>query len=309
MRIVVLDAKTIGDVPWKRLQDFGSVQMYQTTSPKQTPIRIKDADIVITNKVVIDKDAFERAPKLKLICVAATGMNNIDLQEAKRRGIVVKNVSGYSTPSVVQHTFAMALYLLEHLRFYDDFVKKGEWSESGLFTSLDRPFFEMQGKRWGIVGLGAIGKEVAKVARCFGCEVVYHSTSGKNLDAPCPHLPLQELMSTSHIISIHAPLNERTKNLIGKKELSLMREGAVLLNLGRGGIVDENALAQILDTKNIYVGLDVTAREPIAKDSPLLRIENEDRLLITPHIAWTSIEARERLFQGIVANIEEFLHA
>lgn len=307
MKIVILDAATLGDVDFSLFERFGEVQVYQTTLPSERIERIKDADIVVTNKVVIDKEAIDNAPNLKLICVAATGMNNIDLKYAQRKGIAVKNVAGYSTESVVQHTFGMALYLIEQLRYYDEYVKSGQWSDSGLFTCIDRPFFEIFGKRWGIIGLGAIGKRVAQVASSFGCDVVYHSTSGQNLDQPYEHLPLDTLLCTSDIVSIHAPLNEKTRNLIGLSELQKLSDKAVLLNLGRGGIIDEEALAKVIDQKEIYVGLDVTQTEPIPKDSPLLHIKHKKRLLITPHIAWTSIEARERLIAGIIENIEEFL--
>ncbi|SMC08802.1 D-2-hydroxyacid dehydrogenase [Nitratiruptor tergarcus] len=307
MKIVVLDAKTLGEVDFSLLNRFGEVTVYPTTSDQQKLQRIKDANIIITNKVVIDKEAIDIAKNLQLICIAATGMNNVDLDYAKQKGITVKNVVGYSTESVVQHTFAMAFYLIEHLPYYDTYVKSGKWSESGIFTCLDKPFFEIFNKRWGIIGMGAIGKRVAQVAQSFGCEVVYHSTSGKNLDHPYTHLDLDTLLATSDIISIHAPLNEKTKNLIQKEQLLKLKDKAILLNLGRGGIINEKALATVIDQKEIYVGLDVTQKEPLPKDSPLLQIENRDRLLITPHIAWTSIEARERLFASIIKNIEEFL--
>ncbi len=309
MKIAVLDAKTLGDANLEALEKFGAVEIYQTTTAKQLHERIADADIIVTNKVVIDKETMDRAHRLKLICVAATGMNNIDLNYAAKKKIGVKNVAGYSTKSVVQHTFAMAFYLIEQLSYYDDYVKSGRWSQSGIFTCIDRPFFEIAGKRWGIIGLGTIGKEVAKVAQSFGCEAVYHSTSGKNLDAPYPHLSLEEILRTSQIVSIHAPLNEKTKNLIGYKELGLLQKKSVLLNLGRGGIVDEEALAKTINEKEIYVGLDVTEKEPLPKESPLLHIKNKDRLLITPHIAWTSEEARKELVKGIVRNIEEYLRS
>jgi len=308
LKIVVLDAKTLGNLSWEVLKQFGEVEIYPTTQPSQTKERIKDAEIVITNKVVLGKEEIDSAPNLKLICVAATGMNNIDLEYAKQKGIEVKNVAGYSTNSVVQHTFAMAFYLIEQLKYYDQFVKSGKWSESALFTCIDRPFFELFNKRWGIIGMGSIGQEVAKVATAFGCDVVYYSTTNKNLNQPYRRLSLDALLCTSDIISIHAPLNETTKNLISTQELARLKEGAVLLNLGRGGIVDEEALAKALDQKFILVGLDVTSTEPLPKDSPLLKVKNSDRLLITPHIAWTSIEARERLLAGIVRNIEEFLN-
>ena len=307
MKIVVLDAKTLGDADLSALERFGEVVIYPTTKPEETLQRIADADIVVTNKVVIDRALMQKATKLRLICVAATGMNNIDLEAAKELGIAVKNVAGYSTTSVVQHTFALAFYLIEQLRYYDEYVKSGKWSESGIFTCIDRPFFEIAGKRWGIIGLGTIGREVANVARTFGAEVVYYSTSGQNDNCDYTRTTLEELLATSKIVSIHAPLNERTKNLIGAKELELLQPGSVLLNLGRGGIIDEEALAKAIDSKEIYVGLDVTEREPLPKDSPLLHVQNKDRLLITPHIAWTSIEARQKLVAGIVRNIEEFL--
>ena len=309
MKIVVLDAKTLGKSDLSALERFGEVAIYPTTKPEETLDRIQEADIVVTNKVVIDEPLMQKAKNLKLICVAATGMNNIDLEAAKRLGIAVKNVAGYSTTSVVQHTFAMAFYLIEQLRYYDEYVKSGKWSDSGLFTCIDREFFEIAGKRWGIIGLGTIGKEVAKVARAFGCEVVYYSTSGQNTNCDYMRVTLEELLQTSQIISIHAPLNDKTKNLISKEELDLLQPRCVLLNLGRGGIIDEEALAKAIDEKEIFVGLDVTAKEPLPKDSPLLQVKNKDRLLITPHIAWTSIEAREKLVEGIVKNIEEFLRS
>jgi glycerate dehydrogenase len=307
MKIVVLDAKTLGDVDLGIFERFGEVVIYPVTAPEETIERIRDADIVVTNKVVIGKAEMDAAKNLKLICVAATGMNNIDLDYARKKGIVVKNVAGYSTESVVQHTFAMAFYLIESLRYYDDYIKSGRWSQSGLFTCIDRPFFELFGKRWGIIGMGAIGKRIAQVAEAFGCDVVYYSTSGQNLDQPYRRLSLEALMCTSDIISIHAPLTDKTRNLIAQPELGRMKEKSVLLNLGRGGIVNESDLAKALDQKEIYAGLDVTEREPIPADSPLLRIKHKDRLLITPHIAWTSIEAREHLVAGIIKNIEEFL--
>jgi len=307
MKIVVLDAKTLGDVPFSMLEQFGEVVLYPTTPPNLTKERIKDAQIVLTNKVVLGKEELESAKKLELICVMATGMNNIDLEYAKKRGVEVKNVAGYSTNSVVQHTFAMAFYLLEQLRYYDDYVKSGRWSESEIFTCLDRPFFELFNQRWGIIGMGAIGQGVAKVAQSFGCDVVYYSTSNKNFSQPYKRLGLDALLCTSDIISIHAPLNENTQNLISTPQLARLKEKAILLNLGRGGIIDEEALAKALDEKEFYAGLDVTSKEPLPKDSPLLKVKYKERLLITPHIAWTSIQARERLLEGVVKNIEEYL--
>ena len=308
MNIILLDAKTLGeDLDLSLLETFGTLVKYQTTSTDETLGRIKTAEIIITNKVVITAQMMEEAPQLKLICIAATGMNNVDLDAAKTMGIEVKNVAGYSTQSVVQHTFSMALYLIGKMGYYDNVVKSGSWSRSELFTDVSHPFFEIAGKRWGIIGLGSIGKEVARVATAFGAKVCYHSTSGENYDQKYPHVELESMMRECDIISIHCPLNDKTHNLINASNLSFLKEGSVLLNLGRGSIVNEADLAKELDKQKIYAGLDVLTPEPIAEDNPLMDVANQDRLLITPHIAWASIEARKKLLEGIVENIEDFL--
>ncbi|WP_293442247.1 D-2-hydroxyacid dehydrogenase [Persephonella sp.] len=310
MKIVILDAKTLGDdIQLGIFEQFGDLEIYPTTEPSQLFERIQYADIIITNKVVIDKEAINAARNLKLICVAATGYNNVDVYYAKEKGIAVTNVAGYSTESVVQTTFGMLFYLLMHLRYYDDYVKSGEYAMSDIFTHLGRPFWEIHGKRWGIIGLGTIGRRVAQVAESFGCDVIYYSTSGVEREEKYPKYPLDELLKTSDIVSIHAPLNERTKNLITIKELGMMKKNAILLNLGRGGIVNEKDLAIALDSDLIGgAGLDVLEKEPIDPDNPLLKIKNKEKLLITPHIAWTSIEARKRLVNEIVENIRAFLN-
>ncbi len=308
MKIVILDAKTLGDdLDITILESFGTLSVYQTTSPEETLERIQSADIIITNKVVITAEMMEATPTLKLICIAATGMNNVDLDAAKDKEIEVKNVAGYSTKSVVQHTFAMALYLLEKMAYYDSTVKDGSWSASGLFTDVSRPFYEISGKKWGIIGFGTIGQEVAKVATAFGAEVSYHSTSGKNLQGAYPHQSLEQLLKSCDIISIHAPLNDATYNLINERNLSLIKEDAILLNLGRGGIINEKDLALELDRRTLYAGLDVLEKEPLTLDNSLKAIEHQERLLITPHIAWASIEARKKLLEGIVENIQRFM--
>ncbi len=310
MKIVILDAKTLGDdIDLEIFFQFGDVEMYPTTSPAELYERIEDADIIITNKVVIDRDAINAARNLKLICEAATGYNNIDVLYAKEKGIAVTNVAGYSTESVVQTTFGMLFYLLMHLRYYDDYVKSGEYAKSDIFTHLGKPFWEIHGKRWGIIGLGTIGRRVAEVAESFGCDVIYYSTSGVERQEKYPRYPLDELLKTSDIVSIHAPLNEKTKNLITINELKLMKENAILLNLGRGGIVNEKDLAIAIDSDMIGgAGLDVLEKEPIDPENPLLKIKNKEKLLITPHIAWTSIEARKRLVNEMVENIRAFLN-
>ena len=307
MKIAILDAITFGDTDLSEFDALGDVKIYQKTSPKETPKRIKDADVVVTNKVVITKEVMQNSPNLKLIAVAATGMNNVDLDAAKELGIEVKNVAGYSTDSVVQHTFSMLLYLLEHARYYDERVKNGTYSKSGIFTDISRPFWEIKGKKWGIVGLGTIGKGVAKIAKTFGVDVCYYSTSGKNDDAAYKRVDLDTLLESCNIVTIHAPLNEQTKNLIDYDELAKLQPGAVLLNLGRGGIINEKAVARIVDEREIYIGLDVFEVEPLPLHSPLLQVKNDHRLHLTPHIAWTSKEAREKLIKGVLENIKTLL--
>ncbi len=308
MKIVMLDRKTVGDeIGLECFEEYGDLVAYPVTKTKKETIeRLEGADIAVTNKVVIDREVMD-ATDLKLICVAATGMNNIDLDYADQKGIVVKNVAGYSTPSVVQTTFSIALYLIGKLRYLDDFTKGEGWVRSEIFTHLSNPFFEIAGKRWGIIGLGTIGKEVARVARAFGAEVVYYSTSGRNRNREYPRMDLEDLLKSSDIVSIHAPLNERTENLIHRGNLPLLKSEAVLLNLGRGGIVNEADLAEYLDRSDISVGLDVLEKEPMSLDNPLRFVKAKERLFITPHIAWASREARERLVAGICGNIATFL--
>jgi glycerate dehydrogenase len=301
MKIVFLDALTLGDVDFKRFENFGEVIIYQTTSREETLNRVKDADIVVTNKVVIDKEILDNS-NIKFIQIAATGMNNVDLKYAKSKGILVKNVAGYSTKSVVQQTFALVLGLINKVKYFDKYTRE-EYPKSKIFTHII-DWFEISGKKWGIIGLGTIGKEVAKIAKAFGAEVIYYSTSGKNNNSSYKRVSLKELLTTSDIISIHAPLNDNTKNLIGKDELLSMKDGAVLVNLGRGGIINEKELCEVLKKKDILVGLDVFEKEPIAANNPLLKFK--DKTLLSPHIAWTSREARKTLMDGIYKNIEEF---
>jgi len=308
MNIVLLDAKTLGDdLDLSVFEQFGTFIRYETTTEEETLERIVDADIIITNKVVLTANFLSQAKNLKLICIAATGINNVDLDAAKFQGIEVKNVAGYSSNSVVQHTFAMALYLLEKMAYYDAVVKDSRWSKSGLFTDVSHPFYEISGKKWGIIGFGRIGQSVATIATAFGAEVSYHSTSGKNLHHGYPHHNLEFILKDCDIISIHAPLNDDTYDLINEINLPYLKEKAILLNLGRGGIVNETDLAFELDRREIYAGLDVLEKEPITALNRLNEVKHKERLLITPHIAWTSIEARKKLLDGIVKNIKDFL--
>jgi len=308
MKIVFLDAKTMGDdVSLKAFDDFGEFVTYETTSKEQTVSHIGNAQIVLTNKVVIDSDIMDECPQLRLICITATGMNNVDLDYAAKKGIVVKNAAGYSTSSVTQMTFTLALYLIGQSRFYDDFVKSKKWSNSGLFTDLERPFFELKDKKWGIIGFGNIGKNVAKVADAFGSNVSYYSTSGKNNDSSYTRMELSQMMSECDIVSIHAPLNSKTTGLIKKEQLDLMKKGAILLNLGRGGIIDEGDLAYAIDNNDILAGIDVTATEPIEIDNKLLHVKKKDNLAMSPHIAWASREARVELMKIVAQNIRDFI--
>lgn len=308
-KIVLLDTLTFGNTSLEAFNSAGDVVSYLTTSADETSERVRDAEVIVTNKVVINDAAMEASPNLKLICVAATGMNNIDHEAAARRGITVKNVAGYSTDAVVQHTFSMLFYLMGHSRYYDEYVKSGQWQKEAVFTHIGPSFSELRGKIWGIIGLGEIGRSVANIAKAFGADVCYYSTSGKNQTSEFEKTTLSRLIENSDIISIHAPLNPSTENLISHSELLQMKDGAVLLNLGRGGIVDEDALSVIIDVKPIYVGLDVLVKEPMKAPHPLLRVMHPERLYITPHIAWTSVEARERLIAATVENIKIFLES
>ena len=306
MNIVLLDALTFGETNLDGFKSLGSVTVYQTTGADETLKRIKDAEVVVTNKVVISADMMDACSGLKLICIAATGMNNVDLAHAEAKGILVKNVAGYSTDSVIQHTFSMLFYMMGHSRYYDDYVKSGAWQESPVFTNVAQPFSEIKGKKWGIIGMGAIGRGVANIAQTFGAEVCYHSTSGKNSNSDYEQVSFKTLLERCDIITIHAPLNAQTQNLVDLEALKLLKEKAVLLNLGRGGIVSESAVAEILDTKEIYVGLDVLEKEPMSKPHPLMDVKHQERLYITPHIAWASVEARDKLVAMVIENIKNF---
>ncbi|MDQ0150095.1 D-2-hydroxyacid dehydrogenase [Eubacterium multiforme] len=306
-KIVVLDGKTLGDVDYNLLKEFGELKLYDITSKDEVIERIKDANIILTNKVILNEDNLKNAKNLELICEMATGFNNIDIEYAKERGIAVTNVAGYSTNTVVQHTFATVLNLYDKISYYDNYVKSGEYSKADIFTNLDKPFHDLMGKTWGIVGLGAIGRGVAKVCEAFGVNVVYYSTSGKNNNGDYKRVDLEELLRESDIISIHAPLNDNTKNLINYENLCKMKKEAVVINMGRGPIVVDKDLARAIDEEKISgAALDVFSVEPIKEDNPLLSVKNKDRLILTPHIAWASVEARNRLFTDLLENIRAF---
>lgn len=306
MNIVILDRKTLGlDIDMSIFEELGNVTSYNTTKANETVQRLQSADIVITNKVVISKEVIENT-NLKLICISATGTNNVDLEYAKQNNIEVKNVAGYSSSSVVQLSFSMIFQIMQKLDYYKKYVDDGNWQKSEIFTHIDKPFFELDGKRVGIIGLGDIGRNFAKKAKAFDCEVVYFSTSGNNSNNEYKRVELNELLSTCDIISIHCPLNENTKDLLNYENMKNIKDGAILLNLGRGGIINESDLAKIIDEKEIYCGIDVVSVEPILESNPLLSVKNKDRLLLTPHIGWASIEARNKLISLVAKNIENF---
>ena len=304
MKIVLLDALTFGDTDLSGFDSLGEVEIFQTTSVDEVQKRITNCDVIVTNKVVITDKHMADTPTLKLICIAATGMNNVDLNAAKERNIEVKNVAGYSTDSVIQHTFSMLFYLMGHSRYYDESVKNGTYSRSPIFTDISHPFFEVKGKKWGIIGLGEIGRGVANIAKAFGAEVFYHSTSGRNATNDYKRVTLDELLKTCDIITIHAPLNEQTNNLLDYEQLLICKDRATILNLGRGGILNEDAVAKIVDEKNIYFGLDVLTKEPMRENHPFLSVKNSENLYVSPHIAWASVEARRKLIALVIENIK-----
>lgn len=305
--IVVLDGKTLGNVDYIKLNEFGQVIYYDSTLKEEVVERIKEANIVLTNKVILNRENLQDAKKLELICEMATGFNNIDVAYTKSRGIAVTNVAGYSTNTVAQHTFAMLLNLYDNISYFDNFVKSGQYSSSGMFTNIDMTYRDLCGKVWGIVGLGAIGKRVAKIAQVFGARVVYYSTSGKNLNSDYARVEFDTLLEQSDIISIHAPLTEKTKGLMNYETFTKMKRDSVLINVGRGPIVVEEDLARALDEELIGgAALDVFEVEPIQAENPLLQIKNKEKLVMTPHVAWASEEARNRLFTDLLENIRAY---
>ncbi len=304
--IVFLDTATIGSVQnMKLLKRLGKIDFFDETKAEQVVKRARSKEILITNKVAITADIIDQLPDLRLICVAATGVNNIDTEYANKKGIQVKNVVNYSSDSVAQLTFTLLLYLVNKPGYYDNYVKSGAYAKSNSFTHLGESYWELRGKRLGIIGLGTIGRQVARIAESFGMEVIFYSTTGRNNNINYKRFELDDLLKNSDVISIHAPLNENTSGLINYEKIKLMRPCAILLNLGRGGIIVEEDLAKALNDNLIGgAGIDVMVNEPINPDNPLLKIYDKEKLIITPHMAWASQEARELLVQKIGQNIE-----
>ena len=308
MKIVFLDSKTIGDdIDLNCLEKLGELEKYDYSTQEEAYERTKDADVVIVNKVEVNESSIGGADHLKLVCVTATGTNNLDKEYLDKRNIAWRNVAGYSTETVAQHTFAMLFFLLEKLSYYDAYVKNEKYVNDVTFTHFANVFHELYGKTWGIIGLGAIGRRVADIAKLFGCKVIYYSTSGKNNNPDYERVSFEELLAQSDIVSIHAPLDENTQGLMNMSAFEKMKNTAILINVGRGPIINEQALADALNSGQIAAaGLDVLSKEPMSEENPLRFIKNSEKLVITPHIAWASIEARNRLVALVAKNIEEY---
>lgn len=309
MKIVFLDAKTIGDdIDMSGFDVLGDVVRYNFSTPEESLERTKDADVVIINKVEINEKTIGNADHLKLVCVTATGTNNLDKEYLAKRGIEWRNVAGYSTETVAQHTFALLFFLMEKLSYYDNYVKSEQYVGDVMFTHFSNVFHELSGKTWGIIGLGNIGRRVAEIAKLFGCRVIYYSTSGKNNNADYERVSFEELLAQSDVVSVHAPLDENTKSLMNYDAFSKMKKTAIFLNLGRGPIVVEQDLADALNEGLIAAaGLDVLSVEPMSAENPLRQIKDSEKLIITPHIAWASVEARTRLMEIICNQIKEYM--
>ena len=311
MKLVFLDTATVGnDIDYEKFNEFGEAKTYELTSPEEVPERLRGADICITNKVPMNENTLKECQNLKLICLTATGTNNLDKEYLDKRNIKWTNVAGYSTECVAQHTFAMALYLLEKLSYYDNYVKSGEYIKSDMFTHFDAQFDEISSKTWGIIGLGTIGRRVADIAKAFGCKVIYYSTSGKNSQADYKRVDFNEILKESDIISVHAPLNEVTEGMMNAEAFKKMKNTAIFINVGRGPIVIEKDLADALKNGEIAAaGLDVLTKEPMTKDNPLFDIKDSTKLIVTPHIGWAGISTRKRLMDIIFGKIKDYLEA
>ncbi len=308
MNLVFLDADSFGtDIDLSGFYDLGSVTIYGTTAEREVAERVRDADVLIVNKVPVNEQTAGQCEHLKLVCVTATGTNNLDKEFLDRRGIAWRNVAGYSTEDVAQHTFALLFYLWEKLSYYDEYVKSGKYMKSGMFTHFSNVFHELCGMTWGIIGLGSIGRRVADIAGAFGCRVIYYSASGSPPQDGYEQVDFDTLLKTSDIVSVHAPLDEHTQGLMNAEAFRKMKETAVFINVGRGPIVVEQDLADALTEGEIAAaGLDVLCVEPMEPDNPLAKISDSTRLIITPHIAWASAEARTRLLEIVLEQIKEF---
>lgn len=310
MKVVVADTDSVGqDMDYSIYDDLGEVVYYpDKINDDNAKERLKDAEVLMINKSVITEAVLDAAPKLKLICEFATGFDNANVDLCKSRGVKVANVVNYSTASVAQHTFALLFYLMENSRHYDEFVKSGGYANQPHFCCLDIPFEELEGKTYGIVGMGNIGRKVAQIATAFGAKVIFYSASGNSTCTDYERVSFDELLNRSDVISIHCPLTDRTNNLFNKEAFDKMKETAILINVARGAVVSEKDLADALKEGKIKAaGLDVLSPEPMAKNSPLLDIQDSGKLFVTPHMAWGSTEARKRCLMEVKKNVLAFM--
>ena len=307
-KIAILDAQGMnpGDLSWDNIKLLGQIEFFKNTTYDKITERAKDADIVVINKCQFDKNIIDSLPNLKYICESATGYDNIDVDYAAKRGILVSNVKDYSTTSVVQHVFALIFALTNKVEYYSDQVHSGRWANNDFFTFWDFPIYELAGKTLGIYGFGQIGSKVAKIALAFGMNVIANRRNpSKGYIPGVEHAEIEELIRKSDILSLHAPLTGENTGFINAEKLSKMKKNALLINTARGKIIDEQDLADALNNEIIAgAGLDVLSSEPPEKDNPLLTAKN---CIITPHHAWASVEARERLLEGVIRNIESFI--
>lgn len=296
----------MGDASLAEIAALGELVTYPSSTPQEARERVKDADVALLNKVIVDKEFLDAAPKLKLVCEAGTGINNIDVKLCEERGVIVRNVAAYSTDSVAQTAWMHILNLAGRAFHYNSFVHDGSYSRNVVHVDYRHPFTELSGKTLGVVGMGAIGQKVAAIAKAFGMDVIYYSTSGTNHCKEYPAVSLETLLAESDVITIHAPYNERTAGLIGYEQFKKMKRTAFLVNTGRGGIAVEADLAMALDDGLIAgAGIDVYVKEPLPLDSPLMKLQHPERLLLSPHIAWYSTEARARLAHEMAENIRK----
>lgn len=310
MKIVILERNSVGtDVSVDCISELGEVTAYgNTVTVEEVRERVKDADIVIANKAPLREETLKDAPNVKLICEFATGYDNCDLAYCKSRGIKVTNVVDYSTAMVAQHTFTLALSLSQKLIHYDKYVKSGEYSAQDRFSNFDIPFYELEGKTWGIVGMGNIGRRVAKIAESFGCKVIFHSITGKSTCKEYPQVDKATLLEESDFLSLHCPLSDLSRNFIDADALKKMKKTAILINVARGQVVNNTDLYEALMSGEIAAaGLDVVEKEPLELSNPLSKIQDSNKLIITPHLAWASVEARTRCVEGAYLNIRAFL--
>ena len=309
MRIVILERNSVGtDVSVDSISKYGEITVYRNTTAEDVAERVKEADIIIANKAPLNETTLKNAQKVKLICEFATGYDNVDLAYCKSRGIKVANVVNYSTDAVAQHTFALCLYILEKLHHYDAYVKSGEYASQDRFSNFDIPYTELAGKTWGIIGMGNIGRKVAEIAKAFGCHVIFYSVTGKSSCTEYEQVDFDTLLRESDFLSLHCPLSDITRNLINLDALKKMKKTAILINVARGPVVnDEDLYTALMENYILGAGLDVTGTEPMKDSNPLSKIKDSNRLIITPHMAWASIEARERCVSETCKNIEAFL--